>query len=45
MSYLSNDELERCYFRYKTESEPHDTTMEQFFEVSKISYKALDIWR
>ena len=45
MSYLSNEELERWYFRYKTEAEPHGTAMERFCEIHKISYKALDNWR
>ena len=28
MSYLSNEELERWYIRYKTEAEPHGPAME-----------------
>lgn len=45
MNYLSNDELERYWFRYKSEAEPHGTSMERFCQIHKISYKALDNWR
>lgn len=45
MNYLNNDELERYWFRYKSEAEPHGTSLERFCQIHKISYKALDNWR
>lgn len=44
-SYLSNEELERYWFQYKTEAEIHGTPLEKFCRDNKISYKALDNWR
>ena len=45
MNYLSNDELERYWFQYKAEAEPHGTPLETFCEINRISYKAFDNWR
>lgn len=44
-SYLSNEELERYWFQYKTEAEIHGTPLEKFCRDNRISYKALDNWR
>lgn len=44
-SYLSNEELERYWFQYKTEAEIHGTPLEKFCRDNGISYKALDNWR
>lgn len=43
--YLSNEELEQYWFRYKTDSEIHGTSLEKFCEINRISYKAMDNWR
>ena len=43
--YLSNEELEQYWFRYKTDSEIHGTSLEKFCEMNRISYKAMDNWR
>lgn len=45
MHYLSNEELERYWFQYKTEAKIHGTQLEKFCRDNKISYKALDNWR
>lgn len=45
MNYLNNDDLERYWFKYKSEGEPHGTSLERFCQLHKISYKALDNWR
>lgn len=44
MNYLSNDELERFWFQYKAECEPHGISLEQFCNTQKISYRAMDNW-
>lgn len=45
MNYLSNDELERYWFQYKAEAEPHGISLEQFCNTHKISWRAMDNWR
>lgn len=45
MNYLNNEELERYWFKYKSEGEPHGMSLERFCQLHKISYKALDNWR
>lgn len=45
MNYLNNDELERYWFQYKAECEPHGISLEKFCNTQKISYRAMDNWR
>lgn len=42
MSCLNNDELERYWFKYKSEGEPHGTSLVRFCQINKISYAVLD---
>lgn len=42
MNYLNNDELERYWFKYKSEGEPHGMSLEKFRQLHQISYKAFD---
>ena len=44
MNHLSNDELERYWFKYRTEAFPHGIAMEKFCIMNKISYRALSNW-
>lgn len=32
MNYLNNDELERYWFKYKSEGEPHGMSLERFYK-------------
>lgn len=45
MKYISNDELERHWYRYKTEYEPCGQTLERYCWNHKISVKAIENWR
>lgn len=35
MNYLNNDELERYWFKYKSEGEPHGMSLERFCQINK----------
>ncbi len=44
MSFLNSDEIEHYWFKYKSEGEPHSTSLESFCQINKLSCKEFDNW-